>query len=1314
MTNLIKIKITDEKNNLGVLSIAKLSKGKYSLTINEDLIFINVKKGKKMNIKNFVIDDDKNIFYHNYDKSPIAIENVTYQDKELKIKLNKNSKSDKHPRIHINCVQYWPQKYNKNVNSFKESTYFGVKNKEMVFEYKDYKNIYLNKKILSDELQYVLDRKQYKINLGNPLENPSLLLKPQFIRDTSTEIKEGREGEEFEVEDESPIESIKYKKKCKKKKMKYDGDEYRNESEESKYELDSRIKIHDFINISPYIKENLIPDENGEIIIKDIALDQYSFLHILCFDNISCNEDWFYLNNGKTSLRDLRAVNEFDLNKNYCEFRKLYSLSKKDKHHINDITSIKFKIFDSLEKYLEFIKLINPSLESQIKDFNFLLNFDNLKLSEKLEKLTEYFSHEVNIYLYFHHNDFFTKYIYPIIKYKSEKTFIDLFLLNDTQKIKEYAEPQNIKQLNIFERCLLIYSIHNENKELACSIARQIRSECPKENQNELKRYFNIAINLKYQEEKQVTKIMGESLIVEGCGCESEDDVAFENDYCCDEICCEEKCEEAYNEDLFDINKEEAEIINVKKNIFKEEGKSKEYCETQYYNQIYNQNDSNYIIMPNHFFADLAEFWSKNDAIRNIGFKSENILIKPENITELIFILSILDLEEKTIPKSYNLIKDKGLGLTIETNTNIYLLTKEINETKLNSDNKYSLILAQIVFEDDKINKNEEKEITKYLINRTYIQKTIVTNISSENINCEILMQIPEGSIPFDSDEYKIIETVDIDGYKSQIFEQKFYFPQEGIFKQYPASASVNDLVIAKSGLKTFEVVSNIQLNKDEISSIDDVLNQGNKNEILEFINKKEFIKEEDLEKIYWMLKDKDFYYKLINILKNKYIFNQNIWEYSSENEDIISLRDYILSMREKEDKSILKSIGHEFDFIFMKLDKTNNAHILNHLDYHPILKNRIFKLPKSKSILIKQLRDTYEDYVSYLITLPKINDYEYMRLCYYLILQQRIKEATLVYNKINKNNILGNNLTSLELQYDYLTAYLDFSNGYPKFEKAREIAKKYKDISISNWKNMFNEIEDQLNEYDGKINFDKEINKKENELNKKDKYKAESEEILNIDIKDQNINIIYKNISKIKVKYYLIDIEILFSRSPFVKKSKIDFGFIKPQKIDIIKVEKEHNENKYILQIPEELKNKNFYIEISSEKKKENKIYYSSLLKYSIIESIGEIKVMSPELKPLSQVYVKCFCETNSGEIKFYKDGFTDLRGKFDYISLNNDLINDVKKFSILMVSKEYGSIIVTCNPPKMIKKKDGKDNVQSIFDYKQQLKTKFRNNFN
>ena len=1320
LSHLLNIEITDQKNNLGNIKLPKLSKGTYKLKINEIEIDIKVIKGEVMDINDFIITEKGKIMYNNNVESSIGIENVSYENKELKIKLNKNNKSSNNPRVHINCVQYLPNKLNKNLIKFNQSQIFKyrIMKENLAFKVTKNKNKYLNNKILSDEMQYVLDRKQYDINLGNSLEKPSLLLKPQFIRDTNTEIKKGKEGEAFR--DRMRNLCCNDECLCDECEDNYGG--YYDESRRG-------IKVHDFINISPFIKENLIPNENGEIIIKDLDLNEYSFLHILCFDNISCNEDCFYLKNGKTSLRDLRATNEFDLNKNYCEFRKIYPLSKTDKHHINDITSIKYKIFDSLEKYIEFINIVNPSLIQGLKDFDFLINFDNLNLVEKLDKITQYFSHETNIYLYFHHNDFFNKYIYPILKYKSEKTFIDYFLLDDKEKIKEFMDPQEIKKLNAFEKCLLIYLIKKDNKELAFSLARQIRTESPIQNERELKRLFNIALNLKSIEEiKEDSETFAKlSLKHIDANINSMNNINSNKKLLGNARaprlmnCCKIEAPMAappmmkamkINTDsvrLFSVPLEAAERINVKAQLFKEEGKSKEFCETQYYNKVFKNTDSQSFVKSNHFFADLAKYWCENDSIRNIGFKSENILLKPDNLTQIIFILAVLDLEEKTLPQAQNFIKDKGLGLTIEANTNGYLLTKEINETELNNDNKYALILAQMVFEADNVNKDDEKEPTKFLTNRTYLQKTIVTNISPDRITCEVLMQIPEGSIPVDSDEYKVIETADINSYISVSFEQKFYFPEEGNFKQYPASASINDLVIAKSGLKTYEVVSNIQLSKEEISSIDDVLNQGNKKEILEFIKNSKVIKEEDLEKIYWMLKDKDFYKQLIDILKNKYFFNDDIWEYASNNEDIDSLQEYIHNQKDKE---IFKSIGHELDLKFIKLDKTNNAHILNHLDYYPILKNRFFKLPKSKSILTVQLRETYQNYISYLITLPKINDYEYMRLCYYLILQQRIEEASIIFEKINKQNIVENELTSYELQYDYLTAYLDFCKGYPKFEKARELIKKYKDITISNWKNMFNEIEDQLNEYDKKIDFDKKITNEEKELSKKEKHKAETEEILSIEKKDQDtININYKNISDITVKYYLIDIEILFSRSPFVKKTKIDFNLVKPQKTEKFKVDNVPKENKYLLKIPEELKNKNFYIEISSGKKKEKEIYYSSLLQYSVLESIGEIKVLDPKKNPLPKVYVKCFCETNSGDIKFYKDGFTDLRGKFDYVSLNTDLVNEVKRFSLLMVSKEYGSIITIINPPKIIKDSNGTNNIEKMFDYKQQLRNKFKN---
>lgn len=71
-------------------------------------------------------------------------------------------------------------------------------------------------------------------------------------------------------------------------------------------------------------------------------------------------------------------------------------------------------------------------------------------------------------------------------------------------------------------------------------------------------------------------------------------------------------------------------------------------------------------------------------------------------------------------------------------------------------------------------------------------------------------------------------------------------------------------------------------------------------------------------------------------------------------------------------------------------------------------------------------------------------------------------------------------------------------------------------------------------------------------------------------------------------------------------------------------------------------------------------------------------MKVQNAEGKFLSRVYVKTFARENSGKIIFYKDGYTDLRGRFDYASLNPDSLKTVEKFSIFVMSDELGKMII------------------------------------
>jgi hypothetical protein len=52
----------------------------------------------------------------------------------------------------------------------------------------------------------------------------------------------------------------------------------------------------------------------------------------------------------------------------------------------------------------------------------------------------------------------------------------------------------------------------------------------------------------------------------------------------------------------------------------------------------------------------------------------------------------------------------------------------------------------------------------------------------------------------------------------------------------------------------------------------------------------------------------------------------------------------------------------------------------------------------------------------------------------------------------------------------------------------------------------------------------------------------------------------------------------------------------------------------------------------------------------------------------------VKAYIKEKNGNESFYKDGYTDLRGRFDYASMSSANLGDVLKFSLLIASDEHG----------------------------------------
>ena len=105
----------------------------------------------------------------------------------------------------------------------------------------------------------------------------------------------------------------------------------------------------------------------------------------------------------------------------------------------------------------------------------------------------------------------------------------------------------------------------------------------------------------------------------------------------------------------------------------------------------------------------------------------------------------------------------------------------------------------------------------------------------------------------------------------------------------------------------------------------------------------------------------------------------------------------------------------------------------------------------------------------------------------------------------------------------------------------------------------------------------------------------------------------------------------------------------------------------------------------------------------------MGELKVIDNKLKSVIKAYIKVYVELNDSKVQFYKDGYTDLNGKFNYLALNTNQLQKAKKFYIFVSEEKKGAVIKECYPPKNINL-SGDNALENIHKYKQSQRNQWR----
>lgn len=301
----------------------------------------------------------------------------------------------------------------------------------------------------------------------------------------------------------------------------------------------------------------------------------------------------------------------------------------------------------------------------------------------------------------------------------------------------------------------------------------------------------------------------------------------------------------------------------------------------------------------------------------------------------------------------------------------------------------------------------------------------------------------------------------------------------------------------------------------------------------------------------------------------------------------------------------------------------------------------------------------------------PDLTDEDRLALAYYLLLQDRVTEGMEQFSKIDRTSLPET------MQCDYVDAYLAFYRSEP--ETAKEIADRYREHPVDKWRNRFQAVIAQADEIaSGQVGVVDPDNRDQTQTRL-----AGTEPGFELSIESTNIELHTNNLEAATVNFYLMDVELLFSRNAFAQEFSSQFSSIRPNAT--LEVDLQANDEQATIAIPEDLRSKNLMVEVVAAGKTRAKPYYSGALVVQMIENYGQLKVLDEaEGKPLPGVYVKAYARMKDGQIRFFKDGYTDLRGRFDYASLSTSDLENVDRFAILVLSEDLGAEVREAAPPK------------------------------
>lgn len=1235
---------------------------------------------------------------------PLQIAAVEADDMELRVRLANVSR---YARVHLFADRFVPEYsvFNNLATVRPPEPYLFVPGSA--------ETVYVTGRNIGDEYRYIIDRRNAVKYPGNLLERPSLLLNPWAVRDTQTGEQQAAGGDDF-TRQGAP----------------QPGTATRSDpavSDTAPVSPAGNFANLDFLAQGSAVLLNLVPNPEGVVVIDRSDLGRHQHLHIVAVDPLHTTYRNLALPEQDVLILDQRLLAGLDSAGHFTQQKQITVVPAGQPFTMADVTSGKLEIYDSLARvYSLFMTL---SEDPQLAEFQPILTWPGMTPAEKRTFYSKYASHELTFFIAKKDPEFFRTVIVPYLANKRDQTFLDRWLLE--QNLNDFLQPWRFGQLNIVERILLAQRIDGERAATARHV-NDLFSQLPP-NTDQFIHLFDTAVKGRALEADDVEeevlraqqpslglqryRILSRSGMLGGMGggggfggqpvsgeprsatgglpgvplsmdearspeVPHDAEATSKRGRLTDRLSRkrdgrslrerldETDAEEDLIQELFDEGG--LATLDNYRALYRQPDPTREWAENNYHHLTIDQQNAG-LITVNAFWRDYA----RHDPAQ--PFVSRNFAEASRNFPEMLLALAVLDLPFES-PKHES--RMEGTQLTLTAAGPLVAFHEEVR-TAAAGDQPGRILVGQSYFRHgDRHTQVDGERVDKYVtdefvIHTVYGCQVVITNPNSSRQKLSVLLQIPRGAIAVLNGRKTRTVQMTLEPYHTETLDYYFYFPAAGQFPHFPVHVARNEELAAFAAPVTLNVVD--KPTRVDTESWDYVSQFGTTDQVIAFLNK-ENVAGLNLDRIAWRMQNRPFFEKVTRLLNERHVYSHTLWSYALLHNVVAEAREFL-----QHADGVVDECGGRLNSRLLTIDPVARRSY-EHLEYKPLVNARAHGLGKRRQIVNDRFHQQYHRWLAQVAFERAPTDDDLLTATYYLLLQDRVEDALETFARVRSDRV------NSKMQYDYCAAYLAFFSDEPA--RARAIAQGYANLPVDRWRNTFAAILTQLDEAEGKEGTIVDLldrNQQQGQL-------AASEPSFEFQVEAQAITLNYQNLDQVRVNYYLMDVELLFSRNPFVQQFRGQFSAIRPNQTQVVSLraggqgaEVDRGEavrpgsGSHMVALPDALKNRNILVEIIGGGQTRTQAYYSHSLAVQVIENYGQVRVTQATTgRPVPQAYVKVYAQTSEGQVKFYKDGYTDLRGRFDYASLSTNDLDAATKFSILILSDDFGATVKEATPPR------------------------------